>query len=336
MRTLRFLSITLATAGMLAACAAAQIGQGEGMRQERRNMPKPKVVTHNGHPALEFDGAQGWAFYVSFGQHQGEPALAFPVAEGDCQGQLFVTRTRVSGDFRNTRCESFDMARTQTTAQRQLGTVTLTSGDSKYEVAPEGERNGERHEIRGVGNGSEFVVRAVNNFDMVFRTLHRMAVEAREPNPAQPANAANRTPATNKPAQATLAITSDPGDVQVYINDQSRGLTSTDGQASLQLPPGSYKLKLSLPGYKDWEEEVTLAAGKPQNVSANLEPAGPPPFSAKDVSEMLEGKMSTKRIATLVDERGVDFDLSPDVEKHLRAIGGTSDLLLAIAEHKKK
>lgn len=336
MRTLRFLYIVLAITGILASGAVAQVGQGGGMRAERRNMPKPKVVTHNGRPSLEFDGAQGWAFYISFGMHQGEPALAFPVAEGDCQGELFVTRTRVSGDFRNTKCESFDVARTQTTAQRQLGVVTLSSGASKYEVAPEGERNGERHEIRGMTNGSEFVVRAVNNFDIVFRTLHRMAVEAREQSTPQPASATKSTPGATKQAQATLAITSDPGDVHIYVNDQSHGLTSEDGHAMLQLSPGAYKVKLVLPGYNDWQQPVTLAAGASTQVTAKLEPTGPPPFTESDVNEMLEGKMSSKRIATLVEERGVDFALSPDLEKHLRAIGGTSDLLLAIAEHKKK
>ena len=316
--------------------AAQGGGQRGGMRQQS-SMPRPKVVTRDGRPTLEFEGQNGWSFYISFGQHQGEPSLGFPVIEGSCQGFLYVTRTRVSGDFRNTSCQSFDVPRSSSTAQRQLGTVVVTSGAAKYEVSPAGERDGQRREIRGMSNGSEFVVRAVNNFEMVFRTLHRMAVEARDTNPAPAVTATKTAPAATKQQQpATLAITSDPGDVQVFVNDAQRGITSSEGKAVLQLPAGAYKVRLSLPGYKDWKQQVSLVTGKTQNVSAKLEAEGPPPFSEKDVSEMLEGKMSSKRIATLVEERGVDFDLSPDLEKHLRAIGGTSDLLLAIAEHKKK
>jgi hypothetical protein len=51
---------------------------------------------------------------------------------------------------------------------------------------------------------------------------------------------------------------------------------------------------------------------------------------------MLQGKMSPKRVQSLVQERGVDFVLNPDLEHRLRALGAPSDLLLAIATNKKK
>jgi len=41
-------------------------------------------------------------------------------------------------------------------------------------------------------------------------------------------------------------------------------------------------------------------------------------------------------VASLVQERGVDFELNPDLEKRLRGLGATGDLLLAIATNKRK
>jgi hypothetical protein len=93
---------------------------------------------------------------------------------------------------------------------------------------------------------------------------------------------------------------------------------------------------LSLPGYKDFEQQVVVAAGKDYEVKTQLETAGPPPFKESDVTEMLQGKMSPKRIATLVQERGVDFEVNSDVEKRFRGMGATSDLLLVMAENRKK
>lgn len=330
-RILSTFAAVLALASILGAQDRSQDNPAANA-QRRSMLPNAKLVKHDGKPSLELDGPNGWAMYILLGMRQGEPSLGFAVAQRDCQGIVYVTRTRISGDFRNTACDSFDVAHQGATASRGMGAVVLASGSSSYEVVPQAERNGERQPMRGPKSGAEFLIRAVNNFDPVMRNLHRIAGQLREQTPV--ANASEKKPVMAK--MATIAITSDPGEVEVYVNDTQRGSTDEDGHESLQLPPGIYRVRLSMPGYKDSEQQVTLVAGATQQVSGKLEPTGPPPFSESDVTEMLEGKMSTKRIATLVQERGVDFDLNPDLEKRLRGMGATSDLLLVVATNRKK
>ncbi|MGH9650254.1 MAG: PEGA domain-containing protein, partial [Terriglobales bacterium] len=139
-----------------------------------------------------------------------------------------------------------------------------------------------------------------------------------------------------QPLPPTLSITSKPGAVQVYVDDEPRGITSAGGKLVLKdLPTGSHRLRLSVSGYQDWEQTLDLVAGGNHTVEANLAPAGPPPFTLQDVVDMLQGEISALRVAALVQERGVDFALTDEAETKIRAAGGDSDLLLAIARARR-
>jgi hypothetical protein len=139
------------------------------------------------------------------------------------------------------------------------------------------------------------------------------------------------------PAPASLRIASHPGRVQVYLDNEPKGMTSTEeGELVLRnLPAGEYRVRLSLPDYEDWTTKVTLTAGQELRLEAKLAPRGPQPFTVQDVVDMLLGGISPKRAATLIQERGVDFKLDDKVEAQIRAAGGDSNLLLAIAKAKK-
>ncbi len=317
----------------LAATAQPQPSSQQANRPGSR-MIKPKSTTHNGHPALQYEGMQGWAAYIEYFVRQGEPALGFTMAQPGCPGHVYVTRTRISGDFQGTSCNSFDVARSEATADKQEGKVLLTAGGSTYTLIPIVERGDQRRAAPRMGAAVEFLFRSVSNFDRTYANLRRLGTEAA----GQPAQPPTSTVTTRPPSdlRGVLNLTSDPGDVQVYLNDEPQGMTSAEGHELLRMPPGTYRLRLSLPGYKDFEQQVTLVPGKEQEITAKLETVGPPPFQASDVVEMLQGKMSPKRIATLIQERGVDFELNPDLEKRLRGLGATSDLLLVIATNKKK
>ena len=332
------IAIALLLAGLGAMAQERPSGQPRNQPGGHPGNP-PKSATHNGHPALEYEGVQGWAAYIEYFTRQGEPALGFTMAQPQCQGHVYVTRTRISGEFQGTSCESFDVPRSGAAAEKQEGKVTLTSGAATYTLVPTVERGDERRAAPRMGASAEFLVRAVNHFDKTLANIHRLGAEAQARAAGQSvpqASPAGSTPPPERDTRGILTITSDPGDVQVYINDEPRGMTSAEGREVLRLPAGTYKLRISLPGFKDFQQEVRLASGANQEVTAKLEPAGPPPFTAGDVAEMLQGKMSPKRVASLVQERGVDFELNPDLEKRLRGLGATSDLLLAIATNKKK
>lgn len=65
-----------------------------------------------------------------------------------------------------------------------------------------------------------------------------------------------------------------------------------------------------------------------------LPPPGPPPLSLAELEKALTD-LPRKRVATMIAEFGVDFELTEEAERRLRAAGADSDLLLAIAKAKK-
>jgi hypothetical protein len=69
----------------------------------------------------------------------------------------------------------------------------------------------------------------------------------------------------------------------------------------------------------------------PQEQPANL----PSPLTFEDVTVLLKGEVSPRRVATLVRQRGVVFALSDDIQVKLRAAGADDDLILAIAAAQK-
>ncbi|MDP9262808.1 MAG: PEGA domain-containing protein [Acidobacteriota bacterium] len=143
----------------------------------------------------------------------------------------------------------------------------------------------------------------------------------------------------------SLAIVSRPAGAEVYLNDERRGSTGPEGALKVpELPPGDYRVRATLKGYEDWSQEVRLRPGDEAKLEAALvalppppppQPAGPQPFTAQDVVELLQGGVSPKRVATLVQERGVDFPLTDPVEKQIRAAGGDAELLVVIAKARK-
>jgi hypothetical protein len=136
---------------------------------------------------------------------------------------------------------------------------------------------------------------------------------------------------------ATLQINTVPHGAQIFMNDEMRGSSSlSDGISDLiNLKPGTYSLRVSAPGFKTWVKTVDINAGEDVRLQASLEPAGPPPFAVGDITELLKGGVSPKRVATLVQQRGVSFVLDDDSERRIRDAGGDTDLLWVIAKAKK-
>jgi len=74
-----------------------------------------------------------------------------------------------------------------------------------------------------------------------------------------------------QPRTGGLRIQSTPGEAQVYLNDEPKGMTSREGEIRLpDLPVGSYNLRVSLPGYQSWENKVTISPGEVQVLYVTL------------------------------------------------------------------
>ncbi len=75
-------------------------------------------------------------------------------------------------------------------------------------------------------------------------------------------------------------IESSPGQSEVYVDDEPVGTTSQQGRLKLtRLAVGDHRVRISLSGYRDHEETVTLRAGEATTVAATLQPPAAPPVN---------------------------------------------------------
>jgi hypothetical protein len=51
------------------------------------------------------------------------------------------------------------------------------------------------------------------------------------------------------------------------------------------------------------------------------------PFSKDDVVQLLKGSVPAKRVGELALARGIEFQITPEVETELRQVGATDELL---------
>ena len=70
------------------------------------------------------------------------------------------------------------------------------------------------------------------------------------------------------PIQGTLSIDSSPRGAQIFVNGALRGVTP----ARIDLQPGSYELRVRLPGYEEFVSTVNIRAGSTTSVNALLQP----------------------------------------------------------------
>jgi len=66
---------------------------------------------------------------------------------------------------------------------------------------------------------------------------------------------------------ARVSISSEPDAGDIYLEGTFVGSTPT----TLELPAGTYKVVVKLPGYQEWQREVRVMAGSEVNLKARLE-----------------------------------------------------------------
>jgi hypothetical protein len=125
------------------------------------------------------------------------------------------------------------------------------------------------------------------------------------------------------PATGTLKIQSQPGEAQVYVNDEPKGMTSSEGELSLSgLAPGAYRLRVALAGYKTWEYFITVTAGETVRAFAPLEKQNLAPAVTLDADRSsIETGQSVYLRWTSINATAVDIE--PGVGKVALA-GATS------------
>ena len=113
-------------------------------------------------------------------------------------------------------------------------------------------------------------IRGAGGTDNLIRVLKSLAPSA----PAPPANNPRTAPSASPPV---LMIEANPGESQVYIDDEPMGSTGRQGHLKLtRLAAGDHQVRISLSGYQDYEQTITLTGGQVTTVAATLQrPAAP-------------------------------------------------------------
>jgi hypothetical protein len=137
-----------------------------------------------------------------------------------------------------------------------------------------------------ITNEVEDQLRDAGATDELLATL-RQAVSSGASRAPQPAATPPAPPPAGPPV---LLIEVTPGGAQTYIDDEPVGTTSSAGRLKLSsLGPGAHRVRLSLAGYRDYEQSVELVAGQTAEVKASLESAAPPPRPPSTTPPASEG-----------------------------------------------
>jgi hypothetical protein len=132
-----------------------------------------------------------------------------------------------------------------------------------------------------------------------------------------------REPQPPPVSTGTLRIQSQPGEAQVYLNDEPKGITSPEGDLRLAgLGAGTYRLRVSLAGYKTWENSIKVNPGETGTVFVTLEQKAVQPTVTLDATpaSVQSGQSVTLSWAA---ENATEVDIEPSVGK-VAAKGTTS------------
>jgi hypothetical protein len=176
----------------------------------------------------------------------------------------------------------------------------------------------------------DFLERALRDFQAANEEFKRLTASL-QPDPRQ------ASPTELKPAPPpTLILSTQPASVQAYVDDEFKGISSAEGRLVISnLTPGSHRLRFTTIGYKELTESLDLTAGETKTLEATLDLAGPKPLALGEIEEALSNGLPPKGITKLVNQYGVDFALTKEVEQRLRGKGADDALLVAIATEKK-
>lgn len=93
-----------------------------------------------------------------------------------------------------------------------------------------------------------------------------------------------------------------------------------------------------IPGFvarADGEDELFSATVWRTTTEPEPPPPGPPRLTFERIKGALQADVTNSRLISLVDEYGVDFDLTPEMEKFLRSHGANKALIDAISNSQK-
>jgi hypothetical protein len=257
---------------------AQDVGGGGFPGQEGRT-----VVMENGFPALKFISGTGSVAFVYFRKYENEDAFAIPIVDWDTtkthSGWLYITRTRVVFETDDdAKKRNFNVPRSDVTKVKYMSSWPPWTNEHHMEMKVSGK--GKRFLImfspmppsgvRGAHQKTviEYIGKAITDFDATVNSFQALAPKLQSPVSTPIQN--NQSPAAVSTAtdnKAIVEINSEPSGAEIFVN----GVFNSSTPSKLKLSVGEYVIKVSRPGFKDWERRIVVEAGSAKTLNAILE-----------------------------------------------------------------
>jgi PEGA domain-containing protein len=324
----------------LLALAAVSLAQGG---------PTPRALMQDNHPVLRYDcsdrvgfgSSRGWYYDVAEVEDAGEPALRVYghlfVGNDILGGFLYITPTRLrfDPDLADKRSRGFDFQRTETQVSAGNENVRLHAGGRQYYVSPWALEGPHLTSGGSCGDSArmalDWIMLAISDFTSAESKFKRLTASL-NPSPPKPIP----VPVPVQPTVGDVEAMITPGSAQFYLDDEFKGTTSPEGHLVVRgLALGAHTVRVNLPGYKIFQQQVNVTGGQTVDIKGALQRAGPDPFTEAEIEEGLQKGVTPERMKSLVGDIGVGFVMNDDIEKKLRDAGADDALILACMKNKK-
>jgi hypothetical protein len=270
---------------MLAICAGLGIAQEQEDTSILAEGPKLIVVRDNGVPAWKFTSRTGSVALIQFRKRNGEDVFALHVTDWDTYhirtGWLYLGRNSVAFESDDNKERNFDAP---------FSEVKKVKGQKNYAGWNYLVLNVRGKEKRFMVNFDpvpssrtgpwgahqkpvfDLLEKLFANYDEVAKDFQDRLSKLPKESDAATKVIASENNQQNISAAVNLDVSSEPSGAEVYVD----GVFNSSTPAKLSLPVGEHTIRVSRPGFKDWERKVVVEPTSSKRVNAILEKAGTP------------------------------------------------------------
>lgn len=246
----------------------------EGARQS--------MVIENGAPAMKFISKDGSIAFVYFRKYGSEDSFAINVIDWDNfklkTGWLHFTSSRIVFESDDSEKRSFDISRTDAKLKvpksgLKFFTIKVSGNEKRFMInflprlpAPWGKHQGPVFDL---------IQQLMTNYDEVAARFQEAATKLnpKADAPRSETNASTSlTQAKDQESRAVVEVSSEPPGAEIYVD----GVFTSSTPSKLSLSQGEHSIRVSRPGFKDWERRLVVDSTSSKTLNAILDKAGSP------------------------------------------------------------
>jgi hypothetical protein len=236
--------------------------------------PKQSVVLENGAPALKFTSNDGSVTYMYFRKRGDEDSFAITLREfkfgGEKTGWMYFTPTKIVFDSDDSKERSFETPKDAAKLKTERGhggrwfTVKVAGKEKRFMVSfspprPLGKQQDPVFDV---------IERLMSNYNAVVEDFRQQAAKLAQASERKDGDTKNTaTGLTSEAIKVVVEVSSEPSGSEIYVDGAFIGSTPS----KLSLKAGQHVIKVSRPGFKDWEHRMAIDTSSSKTVNAILE-----------------------------------------------------------------